>query len=110
MQSNPKCIKKILEYIDLNTGVKIDQMDDTISLKSINFLMVINEVSKDGEFSAEIVAYNTLLCKKFGLIECKFEQNGNSYINGKCNIFDTTIKGEQFLRDEIELKYFFCNH
>lgn len=104
MQSNTKCIKKILEYIDENTGVKIDQIDNSISLKSINFSMVINEVSKDSEFSAETVAYNTLLCKKFGLIECKFEQNGNSFINGKCDIFDTTIKGEQFFRDEIGLR------
>ena len=103
MQLNPKCMKEILQYIDNNTGVEIDQMDNIISLKSISLSVVVNEVSKNSEFTAEEVAYNTLLCKKFGLIECKFEQNGNSFINGKCNIFDTTLKGEQFLKDELVL-------
>lgn len=100
MQSNKQCMRAILKYIDKNTGVKIDE-DRNISLKSIGFLTVVNDVSKDTDFTTEEVAYNTLLCKKIGLIECKFEQNGNTFINGKCDIFDTTSKGEQFLNEEL---------
>lgn len=105
MQSNTKCIKKILEYIDLNTGVKIDEMDNTISLKSTDLYAVVSCLSKDGEFKAEEVAYNTLLCEKFGYINCRFERNsnGNSFIMGKCPITDTTPRGESFLRGEITL-------
>lgn len=105
MQSNTKCIKKILEYIDQNTGVKIDQMDNTISLKSTELYTVVNNLSKDGEFKPEEVAYNTLLCEKFNLINCNFTRNsnGNSFVMGKCLITDTTPRGESFLRGEITL-------
>lgn len=48
-----------------NTGVKIDQMDNTISLKSTELYTVVNNLSKDGEFKLEEVAYNTLLCEKY---------------------------------------------
>ncbi len=98
MQSNEKCIRAILKYIDENTGVEFDE-ENNISLKSISLLTVVNGISQNTDFTREEVAYNTLLCKKFGYIECKFEQNGNTFINGKCNIFDTTSSGEKFLND-----------
>lgn len=98
MQSNTKCIKKILEYIDQNTGVKIDE-DGYISMKSTELYTVVNNLSETGEFKPEEVAYNTLLCEKFNLINCRFERNsnGNTFIKGKCYIFDTTTEGEKFL-------------
>ncbi len=103
MKSNPLCMKKILEFVDQNTGVEIEPMDDIMSLKSISLSTVVNEVSKDGIFTAEEVAYNTLLCKKFEFIEASFTQNENVLVKEKCNIFDITIKGEQFLDGKLEL-------
>lgn len=105
MQSNEKCIRAILEYIDKNTGVKIDEIDNTISLKSTEPYTVVSNLSENGEYKPEDVAYNTLLCEKFGYINCSFTRNdnnrGNSFVIGKCPITDTTPKGEQSLMEEI---------
>lgn len=102
MQSNTKCMREILKYIDENTGVKIDEMDNTISLKSTELYTVVNNLSENGEFKPEVIAYNTLLCEKFGYINCRFERssNGNTFVRGKCHIFDTTPDGEKFLMEE----------
>lgn len=102
MQSNETCMRTILKYIDENTGVKIDEMDNTISLRSTELYTVVNNLSKNGEYKPEEVAYNTLLCEKFGYINCRFERNsnGNSFVMGKCPITDITPEGEQFLMKE----------
>lgn len=100
MQSNIQCMKRILEYIDKNTGVEIDE-DRNISSKYTELYTVVNNLSKNEEFKPEEIAYNTLLCERFGFINCKFEKNsnGNTYVMGKCYIFDTTQEGEKFLNN-----------
>ena len=100
MQSNLKCIKRILEYIDQNTGVKIDE-DRNISLKSTELYTVVSNLSESQEFLPEEIAYNALLCERLGFINCRFERssNGNTLVRGKCHITDTTLEGEKFLKN-----------
>lgn len=103
MQSNKQCMKDIIKYISENTNVKIDDDSWNIVLSEIGLSTIITELSKDEKYQEDEIVYNLLKCYKYRLIEANISMNGNVIIIGKSEIRDTTIAGEKFLNDELEL-------
>lgn len=99
MQSNEKCMKAILKYIDDNTGVEINQTDNTVALKIIGFSTIMKELSANGEFTAEEVACNLIKCHRFYLIKADIPMNGRYITIEKSTIYDLTPEGERFLNN-----------
>lgn len=103
MQSNKKCMKDIIKYISENINIKIDNDSRNIVLSKIGLSTIITELSKDKKYQKDEIVYNLLKCQKYRLIEANISMNGNVIIVSKCEIHDTTIAGEKFLNDELEL-------
>lgn len=103
MQSNKQCMKDIIKYISENTNVKIDEDSRNIVLSKIGLSTILTELSKGDKYKKDEIMYNLLKCHKYRLIEANISMNGNIIIVGKSEIHDTTISGEKFLNDELEL-------
>ncbi len=103
MKVNQQCMKDIIKYISDHTCIKIDSDSRNIVLSRIGLSTLITELSKDEKYQKDEIVYNLLKCQKYRLIEANISMSGNTIIIAKSEIHDTTIAGEKFLKDELEL-------
>jgi hypothetical protein len=93
-------MKDILLYVESNTGVTIDKMAFcNINIVSTNISTVISELSKDGKYTLEEVAFNLLGCNKYHLLDMEIKNQNNSHViqSATSYIYGLTLEGIAFI-------------
>ena len=59
MMTNKECMKAILKFVSENAKVKVDDMAfHNITVSTLNVSMLLEQMSKEGKYTIEEIAYN----------------------------------------------------
>lgn len=96
---NKECMKDILKYVSENAKVKVDDMAfHNITISSLNVSMLLEQMSKEGKYTIEDIAYNFLQCYNNGLVDAKINyQSSNLIQSTTSDIYGITFAGIDFM-------------
>lgn len=99
MIPNKECMKDILKYVSENAKVKVDDMAfHNITISSLNVSMLLEQMSKEGKYTIEDIAYNFLQCYNNGLVDAKINyQSSNLIQSTTSDIYGITFAGIDFM-------------
>lgn len=99
MMPNKECMKDILKYVSENAKVKVDDMAfHNITISSLNVSMLLEQMSKEGKYTIEDIAYNFLQCYNNGLVDAKINyQSSNLIQSTTSDIYGITFAGIDFM-------------
>lgn len=96
---NKECMKDILKYVSENAKVKVDDIAfHNITISSLNVSMLLEQMSKEGKYTIEDIAYNFLQCYNNGLVDAKINyQSSNLIQSTTSDIYGITFAGIDFM-------------
>lgn len=99
MMPNKECMKDILKYVSENAKVKVDDIAfHNITISSLNVSMLLEQMSKEGKYTIEDIAYNFLQCYNNGLVDAKINyQSSNLIQSTTSDIYGITFAGIDFM-------------
>lgn len=102
MLPNKECMKDILKFVSENAKVKVDDMAfHNITISSLNVLMLLERMSKEGKYTIEDIAYNFLQCYNNGLVDAKINyQSSNLIQSTTSDIYGITFRGIDFMNQD----------
>ena len=101
MIPNKECMNAILKFVSENTKVKVDDMAfHNITVSSLNISMLLEQMSKEGKYTIEEVAYNVLQCHYNGLINVNINFQQKKIQSSTSDILGITFAGIDFMNQD----------
>lgn len=101
MIPNKECMKDILKFISENAKVKVDNMAfHNITVSTLNISMILEQMSKEGEYTIEEIAYNFLQCYYNGLINANINFQQKMIQSSTSDILGITFAGIDFMNQD----------
>lgn len=98
MLPNKQCMKDILKYVSEHSRVKVDQSHyNNIGFGSLDITKLLNDMSQDGEYTIEDIAYNFIQCYNNQLVDAKLVYRGSDIESSKSSIQGITFVGIDFM-------------
>lgn len=98
MLPNKQCMKDILKYVSENSQVKVDDMAfHNITVSSLNVSMILEQMSKEGKYTIEEIAYNFLQCYYNGLVNANINFQHKIIQSTTSDIYGITFAGIDFM-------------
>lgn len=92
---NKECMRDILKYVSENAKVKVDNMTYTL-----NISMILGQMSKEGKYTIEEIAYNFLQCYYNGLINANINFQQKMIQSSTSDILGITFAGIDFMNQD----------
>ena len=101
MIPNKECMKDILKFVSENAKVKVDNMAfHNITVSTLNISMILEQMSKEGEYTIEEIAYNFLQCYYNGLINANINFQQKMIQSSTSDIIGITFAGIGFMNQD----------
>lgn len=101
MIPNKECMKDILKFVSENAKVKVDNMAfHNITVSTLNISMILEQMSKEGEYTIEEIAYNFLQCYYNGLINANINFQQKMIQSSTSDILGITFAGIDFMNQD----------
>lgn len=101
MTPNKECMKDILKFVSENAKVKVDNMAfHNITVSTLNISMILEQMSKEGEYTIEEIAYNFLQCYYNGLINANINFQQKMIQSSTSDIIGITFAGIDFMNQD----------
>lgn len=101
MIPNKECMKDILKFVSENAKVKVDNMAfHNITVSTLNISMILEQMSKEGEYTIEEIAYNFLQCYYNGLINANINFQQKMIQSSTSDIIGITFAGIDFMNQD----------
>lgn len=101
MTPNKKCMRDILKFVSENAKVKVDDMAfHNITVSTLNISMILEQMSKEGEYTIEEIAYNFLQCYYNGLINANINFQQKMIQSSTSDIIGITFAGIDFMNQD----------
>ena len=98
MMPNKECMKAILKFVSENAKVKVDDMAfHNITVSTLNVSMLLEQMSKEGKYTIEEIAYNFLQWYYNGLVNAKINFQQKMIQSSKSDILGITFAGIDFM-------------
>lgn len=94
-------MKDILKFVSENAKVKVDNMTfHNITVSTLNISMILEQMSKEGEYTIEEIAYNFLQCYYNGLINANINFQQKMIQSSTSDIIGITFAGIDFMNQD----------
>jgi hypothetical protein len=101
MIPNKECMKDILKFVSENAKIKVDDMAfHNITVSTLNISMILEQMSKEGEYTIEEIAYNFLQCYYNGLINANINFQQKMIQSSTSDIIGITFAGIDFMNQD----------
>lgn len=101
MTPNKKCMRDILKFVSENAKIKVDDMAfHNITVSTLNISMILEQMSKEGEYTIEEIAYNFLQCYYNGLINANINFQQKIIQSSTSDIIGITFAGIDFMNQD----------
>lgn len=101
MIPNKECMKAVLKFVSENAKVKVDDMAfHNITVSTLNVSMILEQMSKEGKYTIEEIAYNFLQCYYNGLINANINFQQNMIQSSTSDILGITFAGIGFMNQD----------
>lgn len=99
MIPSKECMKSILKYISEHAKVKVDDMAyHNIEIGSLNVSTLLEQMSKEGKYTMEEIAYNFLQCYYNRLVDANINHKDEKTImSPTSSIVGLTLLGAEFM-------------
>ena len=95
---NKECMKAILKFVSENAKVKVDDMAfHNITVSTLNVSMLLEQMSKEGKYTSEEIAYNFLQCYYNGFVNAKINFQQKMIQSSTSDILGITFAGIDFM-------------
>lgn len=94
-------MKDILKFVSENAKIKVDDMAfHNITVSTLNISMILEQMSKEGEYTIEEIAYNFLQCYYNGLINANINFQQKMIQSSTSDIIGITFAGIDFMNQD----------
>lgn len=101
MTPNRNCMKNILNFISENIKVQVEDIPyRNITINTINVSTLLNQMSKEGKYTIEEIAYNFLQCYYNGLINANINFQQKMIQSSTSDILGITFAGIDFMNQD----------
>ena len=101
MIPNKECMRDILKFVSENAKVKVDNMAfHNITVSTLNISMILEQMSKEGKYTIEEIAYNFLQCYYSGLINANINFQQKMIQSSTSDIIGITFAGIDFMNQD----------
>lgn len=101
MIPNKECMKDILKFVSENAKIKVDDMAfHNITVSTLNISMILEQMSKEGEYTIEEIAYNFLQYYYNGLINANINFQQKMIQSSTSDIIGITFAGIDFMNQD----------
>lgn len=98
MTPNRNCMKNILNFISENIKVQVEDIPyRNITINTINVSMLLEQMSKEGKYTIEEIAYNFLQCYYNGLVNANINFQQKMIQSSTSDILGITFAGIDFM-------------
>lgn len=101
MIPNKQCMKDILQYICENAKVKVNNTTfRNITVSTLNISTLLEQMSEEGKYTIEEIAYNFLQCYYNGLINANINFQNKIIQSSTSDILGATFTGINFMNQD----------